>query len=256
MRLARVLATGSLAAAIVVLTASAALAHPYVTDGATVPARSLATMTLAMGHGCGDETSGGGDPTREIALQVPAEIGLIEPHDTDLYTAAVETGSDGRVETVVWTATGDGVAAPSVTMDVVMDGDEGDELWLKVFQGCDGFEYRWIGTPDEPATDPAVRVTLTAPDPDAPPPPPAEPDTPGTEDPQTPPSQPTEPDPDEHEPDTASPPPPADVTPPAADGGGWRPWGAAGLGAGALAVAAIVTFRRRRRTSTPDGRGD
>jgi hypothetical protein len=50
----------------------------------------------------------------------------------------------------------------------------GDEVYLRVFQGCEGFAYRWIGTPDEPADDPAVRVTLVEADPAAPAPPPDE----------------------------------------------------------------------------------
>ncbi|MTV27588.1 DUF1775 domain-containing protein [Nitriliruptoraceae bacterium ZYF776] len=167
-------ATG-FAAVMVVFTATGALAHPFIADGASVPAASLTTMTLEMAHGCGDEADGGGDPTLEVAMEVPEEVSYIEPLDTDGYEAGIETDADGRPEVVTWTATDGGVAAPAVPMDLVVDGEEGDELLLKVFQGCEGFEYRWVGTPDEPADDPAVSLTLGPVDPDAPTPPTDEP---------------------------------------------------------------------------------
>lgn len=176
MRPARSLARATgVAAAMVVFTATGALAHPFITDGATVPAASLTTMTLEMGHGCGDEADGGGDPTLEVGMEVPGEVSYIEPLDTDGYEANVEADADGRPEVVTWTATDGGVAAPAVPMDLVVDGEEGDELLLKVFQGCEGFEYRWIATPDEPADEPAVALTLGPVDPDAPAPPTNEP---------------------------------------------------------------------------------
>ena len=163
--------TAALTAAFVLLSATAALAHPFITDGATLPADSLTTMTLEMGHGCGNEAEGGGDPTLEVAMQVPEEVSFIEPLDTDGYDAGVETGDDGNVEVVTWTATEGGMTAPAVPMDIVVEGAEGDEVYFKVFQGCGDFEYRWVGTPDEPADDPAILLTLEAPDPEAAPPP-------------------------------------------------------------------------------------
>lgn len=168
-----------LAVVAVVVAATAAAAHPFVHDGATIPAGSLTTMTLAMGHGCGDELEGGGQPTLEVAMEVPDEVSYIKPLDVDGYEAGVETATDGRVEVVSWVATDGGVATPAVPMEIVVDGAEGDELFLKVFQGCEAFQYRWVGTPDEPADDPAVPITLAAPDPDSPPPP-AEPPPPTT----------------------------------------------------------------------------
>lgn len=154
---------------------TAAGAHPFVTDGATVAADSLTTMTLAMGHGCGDEDQGGGEPTLEVALEVADQVSYIEPMDTDTYRADLETDGDGRPSVAVWTAVDVGEAAPQLPMRIVIDGEAGEELHLKVFQSCDGFQYRWVGTPEDPASDPAVEVTLGPPDPDAPPPP-AQPD--------------------------------------------------------------------------------
>lgn len=171
MRLSRSVTLAAATAAVLVGSALPASAHPFFTDGATAPAGSLTTLTLAMAHGCGTETDAGGDPTTQIAVEVPEQVSYLEPGDVDGYTVEVE-GEEGAVpEVVVWTATDGGEPAPELTMDLVVDGDAGDEVYVGVFQGCDGFEYRWVGTPDEPAEDPAVRLTLGAPDPDAPPPP-------------------------------------------------------------------------------------
>jgi uncharacterized protein YcnI len=146
-----------------------ASAHPFVRGG-EVPVDSVATVTLAMAHGCGTEDSGGGDPTLEIALEVPDQVRIVAIADDPSYAYELEAGADGRIEVIEWTATGDGEPAPDVEFDAVFSGEVGDEVHLKVFQGCEGFAYRWVGTPDEPADDPAVRVTLVDADADAPPP--------------------------------------------------------------------------------------
>lgn len=162
------------AGGLLLATALPAAAHPFFADGATVPANSLATVTLNMAHGCGTEASGGGDPTLEVAVEIPERFAYVEVDDVDGYEVEVE--GDGPVpEVVTWTATDGGVPAPELAMDVVVEGDEGDEVYVRVFQGCEDFEYRWIGTPDEPADDPAVRLELAAADPDSPPPPVEEP---------------------------------------------------------------------------------
>lgn len=182
MRPRRPLLTLVAAAGLVAVTAAPAAAHPFFADGATVPASSLATATLSMAHGCGTESDGGGDPTLEVALEVPEQVRFIEADEIDGYT--LETEGDGPVpEVLVWTATDGGEPAPAFDLALVVDGDEGDEVFFRVFQGCDDFQYRWIGTPDEPAEDPAVRLTLTAADPDSPPPAPEEPETPAEEEP-------------------------------------------------------------------------
>jgi uncharacterized protein YcnI len=165
---------GTLGALVVtVLVALPAAAHPFVRGG-EAPVDSVATITLAMAHGCGTEDSGGGDPTTEIALEVPDQMRVVEVAEDPEYTAAYEVGDDGRIEVITWTATGEGEPAPDLEFDAVLTGEVGDEVYLRVFQGCEGFAYRWIGTPDDPADDPAVRVTLVEADAAAPPPPPDE----------------------------------------------------------------------------------
>jgi uncharacterized protein YcnI len=182
MRLRRPVTVTTATVALVLAGALPASAHPFFTDGATAPAGSLTTLTLAMAHGCGTEQDAGGDPTLEVAIEVPAAFSYLEPGEVEGYEVSVEGDEPGRPEVVTWTATDGGEPAPELVMDAVVEGDEGDEIYLAVFQGCDDFAYRWVGTPDEPADDPAVRLTLTAPDPDAPPPPtPEATATPGVE---------------------------------------------------------------------------
>jgi uncharacterized protein YcnI len=156
-----------------VLLALPAGAHPFVRGG-EAPVDSVTTVALAMGHGCGTEDSGGGDPTLEVALEVPEELRVVEVAEDPAYVHAYEVDDDGRIEVISWTAAGDGEPAPDVEFDAVFTGEVGDEVYLRVFQGCEDFAYRWIGTPDEPADDPAVRVTLVAADPEAPAPGPDE----------------------------------------------------------------------------------
>jgi uncharacterized protein YcnI len=165
-------AVGALVATLLV--ALPAGAHPFVRGG-EAPVDSLATVTLAMAHGCGTEDSGGGDPTLEIALEVPEQLRLVDVADDPAYDHELEADDDGRVTVVTWTAIGDGEPAPDLEFDAVFRGEPGDEVYLRVFQGCEDFAYRWIGTPDAPADDPAVRVTLVAADEAAPAPPDDEP---------------------------------------------------------------------------------
>lgn len=170
-------------AALVAVTVLPAAAHPFFRGGATVSANSLATVTLAMAHGCGTEEAAGGDPTTEVSVEIPAEFSYVEAFDADGYEVSVEEGDrPGVPEVVTWTATDGGEPAPDLEMEIVVDGEAGDEVYVRVFQGCDDFAYRWVGTPDDPADDPAVRLTLAEENPDAPPPPaPEETVTPGAE---------------------------------------------------------------------------
>ncbi|MEX2486768.1 MAG: hypothetical protein WD377_04030 [Nitriliruptoraceae bacterium] len=167
----RQIRAAALAAATVamLLPAGTAWAHPYIVGG-EVAVDSSVEVTLAMAHGCGTESDAGGDPTREIAIEVDEWLRIIDVPVPDGWQVDVETDARGRVEAVVWTATTAEVAAPQVTFTAVVHGTAGQERYLAVYQGCDDFAYRWIGTPDEPAADPAVRVRLAPADPLRPPP--------------------------------------------------------------------------------------
>jgi uncharacterized protein YcnI len=171
-RLAR--RASALAVAGALLVAGPAGAHPFVRGG-ELPVDSLATMTLAMAHGCGSETSDEGDATTEVSLEVPEWLRIVDVPDEDGWTVEFEEDEDGRPEVVTWTADGAEEPAPDFDLDVVATGEVGEERHLRVFQACDEFVYRWIGTPDDPADDPAIRVTLVEADASSPPPPEPEP---------------------------------------------------------------------------------
>jgi uncharacterized protein YcnI len=242
-----------LATAGLLLTAAPAAAHPYFTDGATVPADSLASVTLDLAHGCGEESEGEGAPTTEVALEVPQQVGYLEPAEADGYELEVE-GDPGAVpDVVVWTATDDGVPAPQFDLDIVVEGDEGDEIFVSVFQACGDQEERWVGTPEAPADDPAVGLTLAAPDPDSPPPP-AEPEAEETVDVEAEETQDQLPEEVEEEPATSV----EDLpTEPPEDGGGGVPWLWIVLGALVVAgVGAMVGTRRRRPVPVVDDPAD
>lgn len=167
MSIRRPLTCAAVASGLLLATTLPASAHPFFADGATVAASSLDSASLSMAHGCGTEADSGGDPTLEVALEVPEQVSFIEATAPDGYELDEE--GDGPVpDTIVWTATDGGETAPVFDLDLVVDGDEGDEVLFRVFQGCDDFQYRWIGTPDDPSDDPAVGMTLGAEDPDSP----------------------------------------------------------------------------------------
>jgi uncharacterized protein YcnI len=263
MRFRRPLTVTAATLALVAAGALPASAHPFFTDEATAPAGSLATLTLAMAHGCGTEQDAGGDPTLEVALEVPEAFSYVEPGEAEGYEASLEGGEPGRPEVVTWTATDGGEPAPDFELDVVVEGEVGEEVFVRVFQGCEGFSYRWVGTPDEPADDPAVRLVVGEPDPDAPPPPtPEEPAAPGAEADEDDPAAPTDVDDDGEGADAGSdeevPPAVEDLPtePPedeGVDGFGWLP-----LLIGALVIAGIgaVIGARLRRPVPDEAAGD
>jgi uncharacterized protein YcnI len=259
-RRASVLAVGA-----TLLLATPAGAHPFFRGG-EAPVDSLASLTLAMAHGCGSETSGGGDPTTEVSMEVPDWMRIVEVPGDDGWTIELEATADGRVEVVTWTADGAQEPAPDFDLDVVVTGEVGDERFVRVLQACDGFVYRWVGTPDEPADDPAIRLVLVAADPDRPAPPEPEPDPEPEPEPEPEPG----PGPDaEPEPEDA--PDPAadedaatdgdDVDDPAdaaaaADGSGSASsfWVILVVALGATALATVLALRRRGGdAATPEG---
>jgi uncharacterized protein YcnI len=164
----------ALAVAGALLVTGPAGAHPFVRGG-ELPVDSLATMTLAMAHGCGSETSDEGDATTDVSLEIPEWLRVVDVPAEDGWTVELEEDDDGRPEVVTWTATGAEEPAPDFDLDVVATGEVGDERYLRVFQACDEFVYRWVGTPDDPADDPAIGVTLVEADASSPPPPEPEP---------------------------------------------------------------------------------
>ena len=150
-----------------------AWAHPFVRGG-ELPVDSLATLTLAMAHGCGSEVAGEGAVTTEVAVEVPDWLRIVEVPEPEGWQVALEGPADD-VEVVVFTDAGAGQPAPDLDLEVVATGTPGEVAYLRVSQACGDDGYRWIGTPDDPAEHPAVRVTFADPDPQSPPPPQPEP---------------------------------------------------------------------------------
>ena len=164
-----------LAAGATLLLAGPASAHPYI-HGGEIPVDSLAEITLDLAHGCDTEAEGEGQPTTEVAVEVPDWLRVVEADEPEGWTLEVEEDDDLRIVEVAWLDDGGAEPAPTFDLEVVASGEVGEERYLGVFQACDDITYRWIGTPDEPADDPGVSVTLVEADPDAPPPPEPEPE--------------------------------------------------------------------------------
>lgn len=229
--------SGALAVAGTLLVAGPVVAHPFV-QGGELAVDSLATMTLAMAHGCESETSGEGDPTTEVSLEIPDWLRVVEVADEEGWSVELEQDDDGATEVVTWTADGAEEPAPDFTLDVVATGEAGEERYLSVFQACDGFVYRWVGTPEAPADDPAIGVTLTAADEGSPPPPEAEPEpTPEPEpEPEAEPEPRPEPESEAGTEPTEEPAATSDAEPSATDGG------AGGVPGWLLPVAVVVVL--------------
>jgi hypothetical protein len=171
---ARVLTT--LIAGSVLLLGAPALAHPFVVGGGRVPVQSLATIELDLAHGCGVEGAGDGPDTDEVALEVPEWLRIVEVAEPDGWRVTIEDATGTRLGTVVWTATFAEEPAPRFLLDVVVDGEPGETRHLRVSQRCGALVERWVGTPDAPAEQPAVRLRLEAPDPERPAPPSPQPE--------------------------------------------------------------------------------
>ena len=166
-----------LAVALAVLHAVPAAAHPFFREQ-EAPASSLATLTLDLVHGCHvedhahDDAHELGAATTHVAMQLPPAVSYVAPADPDDWVVEVEE-EDGRAAVVTWSDAGGAQPAPRFELDLVVDGEPGDEVWFRVVQACGEVSHRWVGTPDAPADDPGVRLTLTAADPSSPPPDPA-----------------------------------------------------------------------------------
>lgn len=168
---------GALAAlATTLLVATPAAAHPFF-EPDEVPVDSTAEVTLDVAHGCREQDDDDGgqaaaeEPTREVAIEVPTAVTFVEPADADGWDLEIERADDGTTEVVVYLAEeGTDEPAPRFDLEVVVRGDEGDEVHWRILQACDDGTHRWVGTEEDPAEEPAVTMTLAEADPDAPPP--------------------------------------------------------------------------------------
>lgn len=159
-----------LALVLLLLVVAPAAAHPGVRGG-ELPVDSLATMTLATNHGCGTHDDAEEAATTSLTLEVPDWLRVVEV-PADGWELTLERDDRGRTTVVTWEDDDASTVAPDVDLEVVATGAPGETRYLRVLQTCGELVERWIGTPDEPADQPAVRVALGVPDPDAPAPPP------------------------------------------------------------------------------------
>lgn len=145
-------------AALVVLSATAAAAHPSFTPNA-VPVGETVEAVLVVPHGCSTGAGvmpeeGEAVPTTRFDLQLLDGVS-VEPGEVDGWVVE----NDG--EAIVWTADGGATTDPiefPVTVTVT-EGQAGDQLEIAAFQECeDGSSYRW--TTGSEGTPP-VRLELT-----------------------------------------------------------------------------------------------
>lgn len=146
-------------AALVLLPATAALAHPAFNPNA-IPVGEPVDSTLVVPHGCapgGGMPDGDAEPTVQVDLGYTDQV-AVEARDVDGWSAE----DDG--EAIVWTEAGGATTDPielPVTLTVT-EGAEGDQVFLPALQTCqDGSTFRWVATPGQDG-DPAVRIELTA----------------------------------------------------------------------------------------------
>lgn len=151
---------GAVTAALVLVPATAALAHPSLNPNA-IPVGEAVESVLVVPHGCapgGGVPDGDGVPTTQFDLGHTDRV-VIEPRAVEGW----DVSDDG--EAIVWTDAGGATTEPielPVTITVT-DGAEGDEIFLPALQQCeDGSSHRWVATPDDPEGDPAVRLELTS----------------------------------------------------------------------------------------------
>lgn len=141
----------ALVAALALLPATAALAHPALNPNA-VPVGEPVETTLVVPHGCSTGAGvmpeeGQAVPTARVDLQLLDGIS-IDPGEVDGWDAE----DDG--EAIVWTDAGGATTDPiELPMTLtVQEGSPGDELALAAYQECeDGSSYRWTeGSGDTP----------------------------------------------------------------------------------------------------------
>lgn len=149
--LGRVLA---LAAAIVVLSATAAAAHVSVGDSSVAP-DGAATLTFTFRHGCD------GQPTNSLRIQVPEGVTDVVAQPVDGWQSSV-TATE-----LAWTGGSipDGVEA-NFTATMQVSGPAGTTIWFPAVQNCPSGEEAWIetaapGQPEPPNVAPSIVLATT-----------------------------------------------------------------------------------------------
>lgn len=151
----------SLTAALALLPATTALAHPSF-DPNRVPGGQSIEATLVVPHGCGADGGmpgeDGGNATTLFELQLSDAVAEFVPGEVDGW----DVSRDGDV--VTWADAGGATTDPiQLPVTFTVTGETDEEVFLSAYQRCaEGGEFRWIGTPDQPADFPAVKLVLTS----------------------------------------------------------------------------------------------
>lgn len=147
---------------LVLMTAVAASAHPSF-DPNQLPSGEPVDAVLVVPHGCdpggGIPEESGASPTVVLDLQLTDQVPAFVAHDIEGWT--VERSSDGEV--VRWTATDGGTSGPlEFPVTLAVEGPADEAFYLAASQECEQGSFRWIGTPEQAAEHPAVKLTPTA----------------------------------------------------------------------------------------------
>lgn len=153
-----------MAVATVALASASASAHPAFNPSEIAGGAPVET-SLIVPHGC---NPGGGmpdddaaSPTVELALELAPAVTTAEPGAVDGWTTSTEIADGRRV--IVWTAAGGATTEPlTLPVSLVVDAGPGTRLHLRAHQVCERGEFRWVGTPDDPAEWPAVALDVAA----------------------------------------------------------------------------------------------
>lgn len=147
---------------------AAASAHPALNPSELPPGETVESR-LVVPHGCapgggmpetGEDDGEGGEaePTVELAVQKTDDV-TMEPMDVEGWDIA----DDG--EAWVWSDAG-GATTDVIEFPVMLSIDAGvapgEAIYLRAYQECaDGSSFQWIGTPDEEATYPAIKLAAS-----------------------------------------------------------------------------------------------
>lgn len=141
----------------------AALAHPGL-DPDEVPPGQQTIATMVIPHGCDAEggvpEEGEASPTTEVAVEVPGGIESITPAEKEGWELSVDE-QGGAVVSWTWSAAG-GATTDVIEFEITFTaaGAEDENIYFPVFQGCEEGSYRWIGTPEREAENPAMVLTI------------------------------------------------------------------------------------------------
>jgi uncharacterized protein YcnI len=149
----------AMTAALVVLPAAAAWAHPALNPN-QLPTGATTDSVLVVPHGCapGGGMPNGGEALPTVLFSLAKTDGVtVTPKPVDGWDLAEDT------EAVTWTATDGGTTdVIEFPVSVTVDTPAGEDVYVDAFQECEGGDsFRWIARPGDEGW-PAVLVSATS----------------------------------------------------------------------------------------------